>query len=323
MILSDQRENRLCVKRGQAGFGVRIYRRDDRMPVTVKRTGTKSRSRAHPIRRVSIRTVAAARAGAPISFKRMASARGFENVAEQIRQAILSNGVTAGDRLPSNRELAEQFGVSRALVNEAVRVLEHSGLLTIRPGAHGGMFVSRPAADQLTRHLNLMIRLGGVGLGDLTEFRMAIEGQNAAWAAERATAREIERLDEIVAQLREGLRARRTSAGELEDLHGAFHTLVAEAAHNELSASIVRGIFPAIQELTGLVPLSEFSRGREQLGRIARAIRGRRPGAARDAMKEHVAYFAELLRTAAPGSSSKVASRSPAFHHARSSRRPR
>ncbi|EXG82775.1 FadR/GntR family transcriptional regulator [Cryptosporangium arvum] len=69
-------------------------------------------------------------------------ARSFDDVVDRVRGAILAGSIPAGERLPSERELAEQFGVSRATLREALRALEALGLIEIRVGAHGGAFAT-------------------------------------------------------------------------------------------------------------------------------------------------------------------------------------
>ena len=242
---------------------------------------------------------------AGVSFRPVEPSRGFEQIAQQIRQAILSEGYRPGDRLPPTRELAESFGVSRALVHEALRVLEHSGLLVTRSGASGGTFVMRPAADQLTRQLDLLVRLQGIGLVALTEFRLAMEGQSAAWAAERATPSDIGRLDELARQA-DAMASKSASYNprELGDVDVAMHIAIAEAAHNELGLAIVRGMLPAIRTVIDRLP-ERMARPAERLPYVIAAIKARDPEGAGRAMRDHIAFFARVLEreAAAPGGS--------------------
>jgi DNA-binding FadR family transcriptional regulator len=228
-----------------------------------------------------------------VTFRPVAPSRGFEQVAEQIRAAILTEGFRPGDRLPPTRELAGSFRVSRALVNEALRVLEHSGLVVTRPGANGGTFVMRPAADQLTRQLDLLIRLNGVGLAALTEFRLSMEGQNAAWAAERATPADIARLEEL-AQRADTMTKDNYNPRVLEDVDVAMHIAIAKAAHNEFAEAIVRGMLPAVRAVIERLP-ERMMRPAERLPHVVATIKARDPEAARRAMQDHITFFARVL----------------------------
>lgn len=234
-------------------------------------------------------------ARAAIAFRPVEPSRGFEQISRQLRDAIVTEGYRPGDRLPPTRELAGSFGVSRALVMEALRVLEHSGLLVTRPGASGGTFVVRPDADPLMRQLDLLVRLNGVGVVALTEFRVAMEGQNAAWAAERATAEDIVRLDGLAHEA-DAIAARSTSYNPraLEDLDVAMHIAIAEATHNELAVAMVRGILPAVRSVIERLP-DRMMRPAERLPFAIEAIRGRNAETARRAMQEHITFFARML----------------------------
>jgi GntR family transcriptional regulator, transcriptional repressor for pyruvate dehydrogenase complex len=228
------------------------------------------------------------------SFTPIGLHRGSQEVAEQIREAIVSGQLQPGDRLEPQRQLAAQFGVSRALVNEALRVLEHSGLIETRTGAHGGSFVKVPAEDELVRHVNLLVRLGTVSVEQLTDFRLVLEGQNAAWAARRAHPHERALLNEL-AEAAARIARRDPDAESLDEIDAQFHIAVAVAARNGLSLAAVRGFTPPLRQLTGLVPVDQAPTAAAQFAAIAGAIEARRSGAARTHMKEHIRYFADVL----------------------------
>ncbi len=229
-------------------------------------------------------------------FRRVPPTRGWEGVAHQIREAILSERLQPSDRLPPSRELARQFGVSRALVHEAVRVLEHSGLLETRPGANGGTFVRRPDPDQVTREVTVLIRTGGVGFAELSELRALLEGQNAAWAARRASPEQLAELARVTERMRELAGGVPRQPGVLEDLDAEFHTIIARGARNDLSAAIVLGIVPALRELIGLLPPDIEKAAAEQYEEVHAAIAGHDGQRARRAMVQHIRFFAEVLR---------------------------
>lgn len=228
-------------------------------------------------------------------FTRIAPTRGSQEVAEQIREAILSERLVPADRLPPSRELARQFGVSRALIHEALRVLEHSGLIVTRLGARGGTFVRRPDADQVTREVGVLIRTGGVGLSELSEIRELLEGQNAAWAARRISPEQLERLGTVTAQMRALAAATTRRSGDVEELDVEFHTIIAQGAQNELSAAIVMGIVPALRELIGLLPPNIEGAAADQYQETYDALVARNAKRARSAMVRHIAFFAGVL----------------------------
>jgi DNA-binding GntR family transcriptional regulator len=120
-------------------------------------------------------------------FDRIRRVRSFEEVVEQVRAAIASRSIEAGERLPSERELAEQFGVSRATLREALRALEALGLLEIRPGAHGGAFATAPDDEWLTGTMaSLLSMRAGTKRQDFRILRATFHADNAYWAGRLA-----------------------------------------------------------------------------------------------------------------------------------------
>jgi DNA-binding FadR family transcriptional regulator len=116
-------------------------------------------------------------------FDRVRRVRSFEEVVEQVRAAITSRSIEAGERLPSERELAEQFGVSRATLREALRALEALGLLEIRLGARGGAFATSPDDEWLTDTLSGLLSVrAGTRRQEFRVLRATFHADNAYWA---------------------------------------------------------------------------------------------------------------------------------------------
>src|SRR3984893_11704772 len=127
------------------------------------------------------------------------STRVFEQVAVQIETRILRGEVRSGDRLPTERELAEQFHVSRTAVREAMKILAQKGLVDMRPGR--GTIVIDGAREAMKHSIGLVMKLnlGEVGGSDnLVEVREMLEAEIAALAAARATEKEIAAMREAV-----------------------------------------------------------------------------------------------------------------------------
>jgi GntR family transcriptional regulator, transcriptional repressor for pyruvate dehydrogenase complex len=159
-----------------------------------------------------------------------------ERVAGQILRHIETGLLAAGERLPAQRELAEQLGVGRSSLREAVNALVVMGYLEVRHGSGTYVRRERPAAEGAARQLTAALE--AVSLLELMEAREMLECKSAALAAERADGAQIR-------QLREALRR----AAETPDDYGRFleadiqfHTSLAEAAGNAV-----------IQEMTRLV----------------------------------------------------------------------
>src|SRR5918911_3971169 len=127
---------------------------------------------------------------APISVARASS-----SIADQIRQAIVTGKLAEGERLPPERELAEQFGVSRVTVRDALRALEAMGLIEVRVGARGGAFVTVPTGSIVGQTMSDMMMMQAISPEDIVEARLVVELGTVTIACARAT-------DDDVAALR-------------------------------------------------------------------------------------------------------------------------
>jgi len=130
-------------------------------------------------------------------FKRAKQNRVFQDVVEQIQDAIVTKKLAPGTRLPAERDLKEMFNTSRGTLREALRVLEQKGLIEIKLGVTGGAIVKRIDTDNIMESLALLIRSGEVSLGHLSEFRIKIEGSLMELATERATPDDIQEMERL------------------------------------------------------------------------------------------------------------------------------
>lgn len=136
-------------------------------------------------------------------FKKAKQSRVFQDIVEQIQNAIISGQLEPGEKLPAERELKDMFNTSRGTLREALRVLEQKGLIEIKLGVSGGAIVKRIDTDTMAESLALLIRSGGVSLKHLAEFRIKIEGSLTELAATRATQDDIKELDSLYAKANE------------------------------------------------------------------------------------------------------------------------
>ena len=139
----------------------------------MKTANTSSRAPKRPIEAAAENAAPRARvrrhAYAPVQTR-----RAFEAVADQIRGQLTSGALQPGDRLPPERELAEQFSLSRNTVREALRSLEMAGVLEFRKGATGGAFVREGQGDAVIAGFSDLFRLGAIRPADLTEARLIV-----------------------------------------------------------------------------------------------------------------------------------------------------
>lgn len=213
----------------------------------------------------------------------------YVQVAEQLRDAILRNEVASGDRLPSEAELVQLFGVGRSTVREALRLLASEGLLVSKRGVNGGTFILRPDTSQVEDFL-------GTSLGRLTSSsQLTIEEILEAWelleppvaelAARRRTDHQAETLEHLsMVPVKAG---RETSVAEASS---QFHAVLFEASRNRLLPVVNRPLATVARSLLKqTVPTTEFWRRiqREHLS-IAEAVVAKDAGAARETMLRHV-----------------------------------
>jgi DNA-binding FadR family transcriptional regulator len=123
----------------------------------------------------------AGRVGGP-TFGPARRVRSFDDVVEQVRRSIVEGVIAAGDRLPSEREMAEQFGVSRATLREALRALEALGLLEIRRGAQGGAFAVDATPERLIVQVRELLAVEAArNTADARAFRATFHSDNLRW----------------------------------------------------------------------------------------------------------------------------------------------
>lgn len=158
----------------------------------------------------------------------VAPGRISELIVHQIRELIVAGRLSPGDRLPSERELAEQFQVSRVTVRDALRILEAQGLLEIRVGASGGAFVTTPTAAVVGEGITTMLLMSAIQPPQIAEARLLMELGIVMLATQRANADDIAALHEVCRRAEEAL------ANHDYDvkLSAEFHSCLAAATHN-------------------------------------------------------------------------------------------
>ena len=216
----------------------------------------------------------------------------YEHIVAQIRQQIVSSQLKDGDQLPNERTLAEQFGVSRTVVREAIKTLVKEGLVDVRHGR--GTFVIDGTSQALKQSLGLMISIGQFGSvtdRDMVEIREILEPAIAALAAIQATAEEITILRELVAIMDASMND--VSAYITADSN--FHVMLAKATHNALIPIILDPIVDLLHKQRERIfhidngPQS----GQYHHKRILDAIIRKNPEKAREAMSAHLRQVRE------------------------------
>jgi GntR family transcriptional repressor for pyruvate dehydrogenase complex len=187
-----------------------------------------------------------ARGSGRVEFRRIHTPRAFEEIADQIRRELADRRLRAGDRLPPERTLAEQFGVSRNTLREALRSLENAGLLRLQKGAMGGAFVRESTGDAIVTGLRDMFHLGAIAPEHLTEARVLIESIAVRAACERATAEDIDALKANVAAAESAARAK-TDFYAQAAIHLDFHRIIARATKNPVMVIVMEALVDVMQ----------------------------------------------------------------------------
>lgn len=225
-------------------------------------------------------------------FTEVHPVRGFEDIAVQIKEAILQGHLKNGDRLPNERELGNLFGVSRPTVREAIRSLEAIGVVEVRRGIYGGIFITEPKPDQVGRALEALLRFRGATISELVEFRRTFEAETAYWAAQRATTEQVDQLVLLATKIKEMAIANETPWEAFIELDLTFHEEVAQASHNQIRVAImlaIHGVFHKTSLLLEKVDDIVWRKNQaNDLMEIAQAIAERNPELARQRMANHV-----------------------------------
>lgn len=198
------------------------------------------------------------------AFSAVKTTRLFEEICGRIRESIAAGTLKPGDKLPAERDLSAQFGVSRTVLREALRSLEIAGLVRLSKGAKGGAVIL-DGGSALTRSFKDMITLGRITIEDLTEARILIEDVIVRLACERATKEDFEAIARDVQRVEELTRSGKIG-DKIED-NVVFYELLARATHNQtlvlISQSLSRVVYHIVL-LIGPGPLNDLAEVRRQ-----------------------------------------------------------
>jgi GntR family transcriptional regulator, transcriptional repressor for pyruvate dehydrogenase complex len=217
--------------------------------------------------------------------------RSFEDIIAQVRDAVAEGRLRPGERLPSERALAETFGVSRATLREALRSLEALGVVEIRRGASGGAFAAAPDEQLLGDALATLLAFRGATARDLAEFRVAFEADNARWAVRNATAEDRAAFARLAGEAAEASSAEPPDWQVIGTVDMRWHEAVARATHNPIRIGIMLGIHTAMRRAFASVAEALVRcRGevREDIESFARAVEAGDAEAAVAIVERHV-----------------------------------
>jgi DNA-binding FadR family transcriptional regulator len=179
--------------------------------------------------------VAATSVNGAIIGKSVRAPKTGELIADHLRGRIVRGELAAGDSLPSEVELMEQFDVSRPTLREAFRILETESLILIKRGARGARVIS-PSVSVAARYIGVLLQVDNVTIGDVYEARAQLEPAAAGLLAARRTKQDLSKLTEAADELERLVAAKNPTAADLDDWTDStqrFHELVVDLAGNK------------------------------------------------------------------------------------------
>ena len=225
-------------------------------------------------------------------FKPIRQFRVSGEVAEQLKQSILLGHFKHGDKLPAERDLAEQFQVSRAAIREALRSLENAGFLTTRQGSAGGAFVTDLSFATLTNAFVDLFLVGKISIPEMHQVRLLIEPEVVRLATLHVT-------HDYAQKLRDSMNAEELPIiSLLADMERKqmVHFIFAEMCGNRFLEAIVRSLMGLTRRIIQAVePDPQYMHPAGMHRPIVEAVLARDPEAAAKAMEEHAIEFGEIL----------------------------
>jgi DNA-binding FadR family transcriptional regulator len=215
-----------------------------------------------------------------------------ERLAATLRRRILVGELAPGDRLPAESDMSPCYLVSRTTAREAIRVLEAQGLVKIRRGASGGVFIAQPGSDQLVESLHAGIQrltaTESVSISALVQFRELLEISSLELAALRRTDTELRAIRACVPE--SPATCARTSKG--------FHSRIVEATHNPLLEVFAEPVYRILHNRFISNPLPAVVRRDVEAHHreIMSFIEVRDQAGAREAGRAHLRYLVGMYR---------------------------
>jgi len=228
-------------------------------------------------------------------FKPIQTDRISNVVVDQIKDAVFQKKLKAGDKLPSERQLMDQFKTSRVTIREAIKTLEQFGILEIKRGIEGGAFIRDPNTKFVSNFLQDMFSMEKIKISDLTEARMAIEPFSVKLATERITEDSLEKVRQNIQEARECLDRKNKNDARLLDLE--FHRLIAQASQNPVIFFMVDSIMDIMENNISSIPLSAkpVERTNQYHEEIYAALRDRDVRRTEELMLRHIQEIHDAL----------------------------
>jgi GntR family transcriptional repressor for pyruvate dehydrogenase complex len=218
-------------------------------------------------------------------FKSIKHTKISDEIISQIKSQISEGMLKPGDRLPPERELVKEFGVSRPSLREALNSLVAMGFLEVKGKR---TFIKSVASESMQDPLSLLIKTDTQKIFDLIEVRKAIEAWGAFLAAQRATEEDIIQLENILEEMRKAFE----EGQSWEKQDADFHLAIAQATHNTIQTHMMSTIYDLLKESIARVfkDRAKVKKLLDHHHRIFSAIKNHSPEKARERTLEHLNY---------------------------------
>jgi len=218
-------------------------------------------------------------------FKAIRHTKVSDEIVNQVKNQISEGILKPGDRLPPERELVKEFGVSRPSLREALNTLVAMGFLEIKGKR---TFIKSLASESVQNPLSLLIKADTQKIFDLIEVRKAIEAWGAFLAAQRATEEDIKQLETIIEEMKKAFE----EGQSWEKQDADFHLSIAQATHNTIQTHVMSTIYDLLRESMAKVfkDRAKVKKLLDHHQRIFNAIKNHSPDKAREKTLEHLNY---------------------------------
>ncbi len=226
-------------------------------------------------------------------FKPVKGVNRLQNIVEQIQDAIFTNRLTVGQKLPSERKLQKIFQTSRPTIREAIRVVEDRGLVRTQLGRNGGIQIKSKTCDTLSETFALVIRSKNFSINDLVEFREKLEGEIVRTAVNRSNDLDINYLKQLIEKAKNYSSKNKKSIQNFIAIDTKFHLKLAMITGNTLFVNVLSTLFNLNRYDEKFFNLKNklMEENLQDLSNMLIAFSNRRPDDAKKIAIDHIQKF--------------------------------
>lgn len=215
-----------------------------------------------------------------------------EQIAENLEKAIVRLDPSAKERLPSEQVLSKNFGVSRTVIREALKLLKERGLISLRNGERS--YITKPPSNTVSNAVLRIVQMDNIDVDDIYNMRIILEVAACRLAAQNATAEDLEELRQILSDMEQ----RKLDLPVRIKLDADFHIAIAHASKNRLLGMFVETMTTLLKDVIGkgiLVPGGNED-GLMRHSAILESIKTGDPDIAEAAIRDHLSVSRDNVR---------------------------